>query len=96
MSKHKLIYVYSPRDQSPDSKNKHGEHNGRNEKSQHKNDSKKGTSENESLEIEPFELTQKVKEKKISDEELLLLQNRIKRLELEEERARKRINEAKK
>jgi hypothetical protein len=52
-------------------------------------------SKNESGEVLPFELISKAEEKKMTDQEVLLLENRIKRMELEEQRARKRIAEAK-
>ena len=43
--------------------------------------------------MEPFELVKAVQDKKMTENEVQCLQNRIKRLELEEERARKRILE---
>jgi tRNA G10 N-methylase Trm11 len=48
------------------------------------------------LEIAPFELVDKVKQKKMAEDEVRAIANRINHLELEEQRARKRIEETKK
>lgn len=47
-------------------------------------------------EIAPFELVDKIKEKKMAEDEVRAIANRINHLELEEQRARKRIEDAKK